>query len=204
LNPEENEMPTLRLLAPAALFACFALFNGAAQTAAQPQTQPDLPAQYAATAFGQSGSVAGKSFSLSVYVQGLTSDGEVEELAATLRHKGQDGLVSAMEKINDKGRVAPAGSVGTGMRIVRIRPTKDGGQHIVLATNRPISFPELYNGTRSTNYKIGIVVLDVDKDGKGTGSFAPLCKVKFNKKNELEIEHYGQKPFRLANVYRQK
>jgi hypothetical protein len=197
-------MSTLRFLAPAALFVCFALSSGAAQTAEQPKTQPDLPAQYAATAIGQSGSVAGKSFGLNVYVEGLTPDGEVEELAATLRHQGQDGLISALEKVNDKGRVAPTGSVGTGMRIVRIHPTKDGGQHIVLATNRPISFPELYNGTRSTNYKIGIVVLDVDKDGKGTGSFAPLCKVKFNKKNELEIEHYGQKPFRLANVYRQK
>jgi len=196
-------MPRLRLLS-IALLACFALSNGAAQTAEQPKTQPDLPAQYAATAFGQSGSAAGKSFSLNVYVQQLTSDGEVEELAATLRHKGQDGLVSALEKINDKGRVAPTGSVGTGMRIVRIHPTKDGGQHIVLASNRPISFSELYNATRSTSYKIGIVVLNVDKDGKGTGSFAPLCKVKFNKKNELEIEHYGQKPFRLANVYRQK
>jgi hypothetical protein len=197
-------MSTLRFLAPAALFAYFALSSGAAQTAEQPKTQPDLPAQYAATAIGQSGSVAGKSFGLNVYVEALTSDGDVEELAATLRHQGQDGLISALEKVNDKGRVAPTGSVGTGMRIVRIHPTKDGGQHIVLATNRPISFPELYNGTRSTNYKIGIVVLDVDKDGKGTGSFAPLCKVKFNKKNELEIEHYGQKPFRLANVYRQK
>jgi hypothetical protein len=197
-------MSTLRFLAPAALFVCFALSSGAAQTAEQPKTQPDLPAQYAATAIGQSGSVAGKSFGLNVYVEALTSDGDVEELAATLRHQGQDGLISALEKVNDKGRVAPVGSVGTGMRIIRIHPTKDGGQHIVLATNRPISFPELYNGTRSTNYKIGIVVLDVDKDGKGTGSFAPLCKVKFNKKNELEIEHYGQKPFRLANVYRQK
>jgi len=48
------------------------------------------------------------------------------------------------------------------------------------------------------------VVLNVNKDGKGTGSFAPLCKLKFNKKNQLEIEHYGQKPFRLASVYRQK
>lgn len=169
-----------------------------------PDAQPNLPAQYAATAIGQSGSVAGKTFGLTISVQELTSDGEVDELVATLRSKGQDGLVSAMENIKDKGRVAPTGSVGTGMRLVRIRPTKDGGQHIVLATNRPISFPELYNGTRSTNYKIGIVTLDVDKDGKGTGSFAPLCKVKFNKKNELEIEHYGQKPFRLANVYLQK
>ena len=180
------------------------LSNGAAQAADQSKTLPDLPLQYAAVAFGQSGSVAGKSFGLTVHVQQLTSDGEVEELVSTLKNKGQDGLVNALEDIKDKGRVAPNGSVGTGMRIVRIRPTTDGGLHIVLATNRPISFPELYNAARSTQYKIGIVVLNVDKDGKGTGSFAPLCKVKFNKKNELEIEHYGQKPFRLANVYLQK
>jgi hypothetical protein len=197
-------MPRLCFLATVALFACLALSNGAAQTAGQPKTQPDIPAQYAAVAFGQSGSVAGKSFGLTVYVQELTSDGEIEELAATLKHKGPDGLVNALEDLKDKGRVAPTGSVGTGMRVVRIHLTKDGGQHIVLATNRPISFGELYNGTRSRDYKFGIVVLNVGKDGKGTGLFAPLCKVKFNKKNELEIEHFGQKPFRLANVYRQK
>ena len=99
--------------------------------------------QYAATAIGQAGSVAGKSFGLTVYVQELTTDAEMQELVATLKHKGQDGLVSALENIKDKGRVSPWGSVGTGMRFVRIRPTKDGGLHIVLATNRPISFPEL-------------------------------------------------------------
>ena len=108
-------MPRLRRFT-IALLACFALPNGAAQTAEQPNTQPDVPAQYAATAIGQSGSVAGKSFGLTISVQELTSDGDVEELASTLRHQGQDGLVSALEKINDKGRVAPNGSVGTGMR----------------------------------------------------------------------------------------
>lgn len=189
---------SVALLAMASQIPCIA------QTAGPTKTQPDVPAQYAAVAFGQSGSTAGKSFGLTVYVQQLTSDGDLQELAATLKHKGQDGLLNALEDIKDKGRVAPTGSVGTGMRVVRIHPIKDGGQHIVLVTNRPISFPELYNGARSRDYQFGIVVLNVDKDGKGTGSFAPLCKIKFNKKNELEIEHYGQKPFRLANVYRQK
>jgi hypothetical protein len=46
--------------------------------------------------------------------------------------------------------------------------------------------------------------MDIDKDGKGSGTFAPACKVKFNKKNELEIENFSQKPFRLTNVYREK
>ena len=38
----------------------------------------------------------------------------------------------------------------------------------------------------------------------GPVSFAPLNKVKFTKAKELVIEHYGQKPFRLANVKREK
>lgn len=175
-----------------------------AQSGEPSQTHFNLPAQFAATAVGQAGSAAGKTFGLTIYVDGVTPNGDVDELIATLKHKGQDGLVSALEDTNDKGRVSPTGSVGSGMRFVRIRPTKDGGQHIVLATNRPISFPELYNSTRSADYKIGIVVLNVDKDGKGTGTFSPLCKVKFNKKNELEIERFEQKPYRLVNVYRQK
>ena len=172
--------------------------------AEQPKTQPNLPANYAAVAIGQSGSVAGKSFGLTIYIDAVSNDGEVEELAGTLKQKDQDGLVKALDNLQDKGRVAPIGSVGTGMRVIRVRPAKDGGQHIVLLSNRPITFRELWNGTRSCDYPFGIVILNVDKDGKGTGLFDPLCKMKFNKKNELEVERYGQRPFRLANVYRQK
>ena len=158
-----------------------------------------------ATAFGESVSVAGRFFDLKVYVQELTSDGDIKELAATLRHQGQDGLLSALKKIKYKGRVAPNGSVGTRMRVVRIHPTKDGGQHIVLATNLLISSrDDLLRRECSSNDYISIVELDIDKDGKGTGSYAPLSTVKFNDKNELEIEHYCRTLYRLANVYRQK
>ena len=35
---------------------------------------------------------------------------------------------------------------------------------------------------------------------KAPDALAPICKIKFNKKGELEIENYGQKPLRLVNV----
>ena len=192
-------MLKLKYLAALLIFAALTLTTARAQ-----EPKPPVPAQYAATAIGQAGATAGKTFGMNVYIEGTTSNGDRDELIAILKQKGQDGVVSKLEDTKDLGRVAPTGSVGTGMRFVRINPTKDGGLHVVMATNRPISFPELWNGTRSRDYPIGIVVLDLNKDGKGTGSFAPACKVKFNKKGELEIEHYGQKPFRLANVYREK
>ncbi|WP_260739083.1 hypothetical protein [Tunturiibacter lichenicola] len=164
----------------------------------------DLPRQFSATAFGQAGSMAGKSFGLTVYITGWTTDDQVKDDISVLKEKGPDGLVSAMDKTEDVGRIAPVGFVGNGFRFARYRPTADGGLHIVMVTNRRMSFGELYRNGRSTDYQFGIVVLDVDKNGKGTGKLAPVCKIQFNKKNELVIENYGQKPFRLANVYLQK
>jgi len=168
------------------------------------KSSSDLPLTYSARAYGQAGAAAGKNFGLTVYVTGWTSDQEVHDFATTLKESGPKALVSALEKTKDVGRVSPTGSVGSGFRIARIRQMPDAGFRIIMATNRPISFGELYNGTRSTDYPFGIVVLNVDKDGKGSGSLAPMCKVKFNKKGELEIEHYGQKPLRLANVQLEK
>ncbi|MFI5247948.1 MAG: hypothetical protein ACHQWV_05285, partial [Nitrospirales bacterium] len=101
----------------ASVLLCLALPIGAAQVAEQPKAQSNLPANYAAVAIGQGGSVAGKSFGLTIYIDAVSNDGEVEELAGTLKHKRQDGLVKALDNLNDKGRVAPTGSVGTGMRV---------------------------------------------------------------------------------------
>lgn len=164
----------------------------------------DLPRQFSGTAFGQAGAAAGKSFGVNIYVTGWTTDQQVQDYISVLREKGPDGLVKAMENTSDVGRISPTGFVGNGFRFARYRPGPDGGLHITMVTNRPMSFGELYRGGRSTDYQFGIAVLDVDKNGKGTGKLAPVCKIKFNKKGELEIENYGQKPLRLANVYLQK
>lgn len=164
----------------------------------------DLPRQYSATAFGQGGGTAGRNFGLDVYVTQWTGEGEIDESAATLKKGGPKALVSALEKQNDVGRLAPTGFVGSGFRIARIIATPNGGSRITMVTNRPMTFYEAYRGTRSRDYPFGIVVLELARDGKGTGTLAPACKISFDKKDQLKIEHYGQQPFRLANVRRVK
>ena len=165
---------------------------------------PVVPQQYAGTAVGQAGVAAGKTFGLTVFITRWTTDQELQPYITTLRESGPNALVKALNKTKDVGRLSPTGFVGSGFRIARFRPTPGGGLHIVMLTDRPISFGEAYNSTRSKDYPFGIVVLNVDKDGNGTGTLAPICKIKFNKKGELEIEHFGQKPLRLTNVRREK
>jgi hypothetical protein len=184
------------------LLGC-ALSNAFAQNGdSKPLT--DLPRQFSAIAVGQAGVTAGKMIPINVYITGWTTDQQVTDFIGSLKDGGPDGLVKAMEKTPDLGRISPTGYVGSGFRYARFRHTANGGLHIVVVTNRPMSFGEVYRSGRSTDYQFSIAVLDVDRNGKGSGKFAPVCKIKFNKKNELEIENYGQKPFNLTNVYLQK
>lgn len=48
--------------------------------------------------------------------------------------------------------------------------------------------------------KFSIVILDVNAEGKGDGTVYYAVKLKFNKSGQLELEHYGQSPGRIAQA----
>ncbi len=104
-----------------------------------------LPLQFAGTAFGQAGAAAGKSFGFTVYITDWTTDQQVTDFINTLKENGSNGLVKAFEKTKDVGRVSPTGFVGNSFRFARATPTQGGGMHIVMVTDRPMRFWEVYN-----------------------------------------------------------
>jgi hypothetical protein len=147
LDPGEESMRLKRLRLISVLFVLpgWTLSNALAQNGDN-KLLTDLPRQYAATAFGQAGSMAGKNFGVNIYMSAWTTDQQVQGFISVLKEKGPDGLVKAMEKTPDVGRLSPTGFVGSGFRFARYRPTADGGLHIVMVTNSPMSFGELYRG----------------------------------------------------------
>jgi hypothetical protein len=170
----------------------YASLSASAQDKPSPQT-------YAVTVFGTGGVTAGKSVTGTVIVEDYSSDDEVKELAGILKSKGQDGLVRAMDKLKGKGRIALTGTVGNQVQVIRQHPGPKG-RRIVLVSDRQMSLPELWNSGRSTDYKFSIVILDVNAEGKGDGTVYYAVKLKFNKSGQLELEHYGQSPGRIAQA----
>jgi len=185
----------MKFLNPHILMAV-ALACASLPMAAQDQAKPE---NYAITVFGTSGATAGRTVTGSVIVEDYSSDAELNELAGILKSKGQDSLVSAMEKIKGKGRIAMTGTVGNEVQIIRQKPGPKG-RRVTLVSNRRMSLPELWNSGRSTSYKFSIIVLDLDQDGKGDGLLYYAVKLKFNKSGQLELEHYGQAPARIAQA----
>lgn len=154
---------------------------------------------YSAVAMGVAGVPAGRTLSLTIYIDGYTTDEEATQLAETLKTHGSDAVLKAMEKLN-KGRIAPVGRTGNSVAIIRTRPADNGKRRIILVTDRPIGFIELRQGTRSRDYEFGVIELLLDEKGRGEGVALAAAKIKFTSDNTIQVEHYGIEPVRLVNV----
>ena len=124
-------------------------------------------------------------------------------MASALVEGGQDALVKALEKAKTIGHVSLSSRVGAfDLKLIRSRKTPTG-RRIIGVSDRPIGFMEAYGGSRSTDYQVGIVVIDLklNKKGKevGEGMLIYASKVKIEK-GKLDIEYVGMDPIRLASV----
>jgi hypothetical protein len=175
-----------------------------AQEPGQPGSQPpDVSEQFSATGFFESGPASGKSVGINIYVNSYTTDEERNNFLDILKKQGQDGLESAFDKAKERGRISVTGSTGNSVPFIRSH-NAETRRIIRMATNRIMSFAELSQSPRSRDYKFTIVELRLDASGNGDGSIFYATKLKFDKSGELVLEHYGQKPIRLANVRKQK
>jgi len=161
-------------------------------------THAQQPMTIQATAMGTSTQL-GKMFHINIYIEGYSTQDDRKTLIDAFNNRGQDGLVGALQDMKPKGRVRFAGGgVGNDVKYIIELPSKHG-RKLRLVTDRWLLFTELYNSTRSADYSVGAIELNLTPDGKGSGTVLPACKLKVNKKTkQVEIETY-QNPWKLSN-----
>ena len=152
-----------------------------------------------ATAMGTSTQL-GKMYSVNIIVEQFSTPEDRAALIDAFKRSGQDGLVKVLEDMKPKGRIRFAsGGVGNDIKYIMELPSEKGHRRLRLVTDRTLAFGELYQGTRSRDYTVGAIELDLTPDGKGSGTVLPACKLTVNKKKQqVEIETY-QNPWKLSN-----
>ena len=139
---------------------------------------------------------------ITIYIHEYTTDEEAAQLAQILKTEGQKELVKKLSKI-EKGRIIIGGKTGYNFGFARSFKTETG-RIIRLATDRPIYIPEARLGSRSMDYSIGYVELNLDAEGKGNGTMIFGAKISFKEDNTLKVEQYGVQPARLMNIRMRK
>jgi len=180
-----------------------ALLLSAAPAAAKDKTP--IIESYKANAIMQTGGGAGSMAEINIYR--WSSEDERSEILDAIKKATADPKMNSREVAKalrgqtKAGYAFMAGNQGYPLRYAKSFDMGDGKRQIILATDRPVSFGEVYQQTQLGDFDVTLVVLNVDEDGKGTGVLSLGTEVKWNdKEGKIELTNTSSQPIKLGDV----
>ena len=147
----------------------------------------------------------GRSGTVEIVVNRWSTDAERTGLVETALDKGPEKLLSTLQKLPRVGYIKTPESVGWDLHYAHHVALPDGGEQIVIATDRPIGFWEASRQPRSIDYPFTVIEMHVNGDGDGQGTMSVATKVIADKdKQSITLENFGTTPVLLQAVKRQR
>ncbi len=145
----------------------------------------------------------GEAAFLDIVIEEWTTPEERQALIQTFLDGGSKALYDALEHQSRKGYLKLPNTLGYDMQYAW-QVEVEGKRHIVLASNRPMGFLELARNSRSTDYNVSLVVLEIDPEtGEGEGNAAGGAELSLDEETgRLNIAIRGTRPTQLKKVKR--
>jgi hypothetical protein len=185
-------------------FVTFALIAAltavaAAQTARPAAGAPETFTAQAQAAKPGTGAVAG---TIQVHIARYTPDSDRTAVESALKTGGFASFLTALRKGPDVGYVQ-VGDTKTAIRYARQTPAAKG-RTIVVVTEKPLFFlgGAAPDAKPRAGFEVGLVELNVDDIGLGTGTMAAAARVRPGGEAGVQIDDYAETPIKLTSVSR--
>ena len=166
-----------------------------------PAPAPAAPETYTATL--QVKGQATASTTVRIDLQRYSADRDREPVEKGLKFGGYPAFLAALRKARKVGTVSTSEKTWT-IRWASAKPTP-GGRKIVLITDQPMYF--LGGGATDAKpragYEVGVIQMEVDAAGNGTGSVAAAARVKPGE-DGVVIDDYGDQRIEITKIVREK
>ena len=142
----------------------------------------------------------GATANITIYIDGYSSDEEVNAIAATFAQGQHKALRRALEKASVKGRIAVNGRDGFyELKLLHSKSTSSGRQ-IYGIGERAIRFLDAYYAGRSKLDEFGVVQLDLTEAGgtQGSGVLIRATRIQSFDRNGIVLPNNAIEPVRLA------
>lgn len=172
-------------------------------SAALPAAQSNMAAPEKFTAFAvdiSNTAPRARTSTVDITINRWSTDAERDRLLTVFRAKGQDALLSALQKLPVVGGITAPGSLKYDVHFARERTEAEGGRMIFLMTDRYIGAWEAANRPRTMDYPFTLIQLQVDKDGKGVGKASVATKITEAADGTIELENFSNQPVALNEV----
>jgi hypothetical protein len=178
--------------------AAVLLATGYIGRAAQTNEQPE---RFTATAVDMN---RGSSGTVDIVVSRWSTDAERNKLVAAALNKGADKLLDTLQSMPKVGYIRTPDSVGWDLHYAHRSPLPDGGERVVIATDRPIGFWEAATQARSTQYPFSVIEMQLNGQGEGHGTMSVATKVIADKESKIiTLENFSTSPVLLQAVKRE-
>ena len=159
-----------------------------------------LPQRFTAGAVNTNNGGTG---TVELVIERWSTEGDRNVLVRTLLDKGSDELLDDLQDMPRIGYIRIDGGLGYDLHYAHVTQGEDGGERIVLATDRRIGFWEATNQPRSIDYPFTVIELRLNRDGEGQGKMSLATRITADKeKNSVTLENYDQQPVLLQSVKR--
>jgi hypothetical protein len=133
-----------------------------------------------------------------------STDAERDRLTTTLLENGEKELLSAVSKLPAVGTAHTPGTVGIPLRYARRTPIGEGGEQILIITERPVGFEEFRDAWRTREYPFTVFQLQVTSNGQGEGRLLLATKILGDKATgDIGFQNWGTTAVRLQNLRRE-
>jgi len=147
----------------------------------------------------------GRTSTVDIVVNRWSTPAERQRLLTVLLEKGPEKLLDVLQDMPRVGYFRTPESTGWDLHYAQRAPLPDGGERVVLATDRRINFWEAANRPRSIDYPFTVIELRLNRDGQGEGKMSIATKITVEKEsNTIVLENYGTQPVLLQSVRRER
>jgi hypothetical protein len=162
---------------------------------------PEPPLRMSAVAVNMSNVGRGGANVVDIEIDRWSTEAERDELIAAFNAKGPDALLSKLQGTKRVGYMRLPNTLGYDLHYARKHPGEDGGEQIVIATDRRVGFWEARNQPRTIDYPFTLIDIRLTAGGEGEGKMSVATKISYNKKKHaVELENYASEPVRLTTV----
>jgi hypothetical protein len=142
---------------------------------------------------------------LNIVVNRWSSEAERQRLLKVVMTEGADKLLDALQDAPKVGYIQTPGNLAWDLHFSARTKGADGGERVILATNRRMSFAELWSQSRTVDYPFTVIELRVNDSGDGDGTLSLATRVIPDKENNIiTLENYDTQRIRLQQVHREK
>ena len=140
-----------------------------------------------------------------IAIERWSTNAERDRLMATLKERGPEKLLDALQDIPRVGHIRTPDSIGYPIHFAYREPGEDGGEEITLVTDRYIGFWESYYRPRTIDYPFTVIELRLNRNGEGEGKMSLATKITADRHGDrVVLENYSAQPVLLNSVRRSR